>query len=83
MAKREFDKRAEDTWDEAAIETTDTICPYCGVGCTLTLHVQDGEIVKATSPLDNAITAGNLCIKGRFGWRFVEHPVVKDLHGGR
>jgi predicted molibdopterin-dependent oxidoreductase YjgC len=41
------------------------------VGCTLTLHVQDGEIVKATSPLDNTITAGNLCIKGRFGWRFV------------
>ena len=40
----------------------------------LTLHVQDGEIVKATSPLDNTITAGNLCIKGRFGWRFVEAP---------
>ena len=51
---------------------TDTICPYCGVGCTLTLHVQDNEIVKATSPLDNGITMGNLCIKGRFGWRFVQ-----------
>ncbi len=72
MASREFELRAEGRWDEARQTTTDTICPYCGVGCTLTLHVQDGEIVKATSPLDNTITAGNLCIKGRFGWRFVE-----------
>ena len=50
---------------------TRTTCGYCGVGCTLTLHVQGDEIVKATSPLENAITLGNLCIKGRFGWRFV------------
>jgi predicted molibdopterin-dependent oxidoreductase YjgC len=72
MPSREFELRQAGAWDEARQTTTDTICPYCGVGCTLTLHVQDGEIVKATSPLDNAITAGNLCVKGRFGWRFVE-----------
>ena len=53
-------------------EVARSICPYCGVGCTLTLHEQDGEIVKSTSPLDNSITLGNLCIKGRFGWRFVQ-----------
>jgi predicted molibdopterin-dependent oxidoreductase YjgC len=72
MTSREYELRARGAWDESRQTTTDTICPYCGVGCTLTLHVQDGEIVKATSPLDNSITAGNLCIKGRFGWRFVE-----------
>jgi len=71
MPSREFELRRAGAWDEARQATTDTICPYCGVGCTLTLHVQDGEIVKATSPLDNRITAGNLCVKGRFGWRFV------------
>lgn len=74
IASREYELRARDAWQPARQTTTDTICPYCGVGCTLTLHVQDGEIVKATSPLDNTITAGNLCIKGRFGWRFVEAP---------
>ena len=74
MATREYDLRRAGAWDESRQTTTDTICPYCGVGCTLSLHVQDGEIVKATSPLDNTITAGNLCIKGRFGWRFVEAP---------
>jgi len=73
MAKAEYDKRDEGTWDESRMSTTDTICPYCGVGCTLRLHVDAGKIVKATSPLENSITQGNLCIKGRFGWRFVQN----------
>jgi predicted molibdopterin-dependent oxidoreductase YjgC len=72
MAKREFDMRNDGSWNEDEQKATDTICPYCGVGCTLTLHVQGNEIVKATSPLDNGVTLGNLCIKGRFGWRFVQ-----------
>ena len=72
MATREHELRADGAWDESRQTSTDTICPYCGVGCTLTLHVQDGEIVKATSPIGNDITVGNLCIKGRFGWRFVQ-----------
>jgi predicted molibdopterin-dependent oxidoreductase YjgC len=72
MFKREHDMRAAGTWDEARQRTTDTICPYCGVGCTLTLHVQDNRIVKVTSPSDVAVTHGHLCIKGRFGFTFVE-----------
>jgi predicted molibdopterin-dependent oxidoreductase YjgC len=72
MTSREYELRQSGEWHESRQTTTDTICPYCGVGCTLTLHVQDGAIVKATSPLDNDITAGNLCVKGRFGWRFVQ-----------
>jgi predicted molibdopterin-dependent oxidoreductase YjgC len=72
MFKSEHDRRAAGTWDEAGQARTDTICPYCGVGCTLTLHVQDNEIVKVTSPLDHDITSGNLCIKGRFGFQFVQ-----------
>lgn len=72
MVKTEFDLRASGAWREEIQTTTDTICPYCGVGCTLTLHAQDGRLVKASSPLDNRITLGNLCVKGRFGWRFVQ-----------
>ncbi len=71
VPKTEFAMRADGTWDESRQTATDTICPYCGVGCTLTLHVQDNEIVKASSPLGNDITVGNLCVKGRFGWRFM------------
>ena len=72
MASSEHAMRAAGTWEPAAQQTTDTICPYCGVGCTLSLHVQDNVIVKATSPLENDITLGNLCVKGRFGWQFVQ-----------
>ena len=72
MVSREHELRARGEWDESRQSSGDTICPYCGVGCTLRLHVQDGEIVKATSPFDNDITRGNLCIKGRFGWQFVQ-----------
>ena len=57
---------------------TDTICPYCGVGCTLTLHVQDNAIVKVTSPLDHDVTRGHLCIKGRFGFQFVQNRKSND-----
>ena len=56
MFTSEHEMRAAGTWDEDRQTQTDTICPYCGVGCTLTLHVQDDEIVKVTSPPDNAVT---------------------------
>jgi predicted molibdopterin-dependent oxidoreductase YjgC len=73
MFKSEYDMREAGTWDESEQAQTDTICPYCGVGCTVTLHVQDNEIVKVTSPMDHEVTNGHLCIKGRFGWQFVQN----------
>jgi len=71
MFKSEFDMRETGTWDEAAQTVTDTICPYCGVGCAVSLYVQDDRIVKVTSPTDSTVTDGHLCIKGRFGFEFV------------
>ena len=73
MFKSEYDMRAAGTWDESQQTATDTICPYCGVGCTLSLTVQDNDIVKVTSPLDSSVTDGHLCIKGRFGFQFVQN----------
>ena len=73
MFKSEHDMRAAGTWDESAQTVTETICPYCGVGCALDLHVQDNEIVKVSSPLDSSVTDGHLCIKGRFGFQFVQN----------
>ncbi|MSO50689.1 MAG: 2Fe-2S iron-sulfur cluster binding domain-containing protein, partial [Acidobacteria bacterium] len=46
MFKSEHDMREAGTWDESKQAVTDTICPYCGVGCTLQLHVQDNSIVR-------------------------------------
>jgi len=72
MFVSEYEMRRAGAWDEMRQKTTDTICPYCGVGCTLTLHVQDERIVKVSSPAANGVTSGHLCIKGRFGWQFVQ-----------
>ncbi|MCE7906444.1 MAG: formate dehydrogenase subunit alpha [Anaerolineae bacterium CFX3] len=60
---------------------TTTTCPYCGVGCTLQLHVKDNFIFKVTSPFDSPVNQGNLCVKGRYGYDFVYHPkrVTKPL----
>ena len=57
-----------------ADRVTATTCPYCGVGCTLQLHVKDDHIFKVTSPFDSPVNHGNLCVKGRFGYDFVYHP---------
>ena len=65
--------RAAGVWDESRQKKTDTICTYCGVGCTLTLHVQENRIVKVTSPLDHDVGHGHLCVKGRFGFAFVQN----------
>ena len=73
MFKSEHEMRKLGTWNEAKQKQTDTICPYCGVGCTLTLHTQENRIVKVTSPLDASVTNGHLCIKGRFGFEFVQN----------
>ncbi len=72
MFKSEYDMRQAGTWDETRQTVTETVCAYCGVGCMLELHVQDNSIVKVTSPLDNSVTAGHLCVKGRFGYQFVQ-----------
>jgi predicted molibdopterin-dependent oxidoreductase YjgC len=48
-----------------------TTCPYCGVGCTLELHIQDDFIYEVTSPFDSPVNRGNLCVKGRFGYDYV------------
>ncbi len=82
MAKTEYEMRRAGTWDESRQKKIDTICPYCGVGCNLTLEVQDNRIVRVTSPLGHDVTRGHLCIKGRFGWQFVEGRASGDGAAG-
>jgi NADP-reducing hydrogenase subunit HndD len=72
MFASEYNLRQAGEWDESKQTVTTTICPYCGVGCNLELHVQDNRIVKVTSPLDHDVSYGHLCVKGRFGFEFVQ-----------
>ena len=72
MFRSEHELRLEGSWDESRQDVVETICPYCGVGCNLSLHVQDNRIVKVLSPTASDVTAGSLCVKGRFGFDFVQ-----------
>jgi predicted molibdopterin-dependent oxidoreductase YjgC len=57
-------------WERRHVRTT---CPYCGVGCQIDLHVKGGQLVKATGA-HTLPNEGRLCVKGRFGMGFVQHP---------
>ncbi len=69
----EHDLREADDWHPEEETVTTTICSFCGVGCNLELHVQQGSIVNVTSPADHSVTHGHLCIKGRFGFQHIQN----------
>jgi predicted molibdopterin-dependent oxidoreductase YjgC len=78
MFTSEHELRERGEWNEKQQTVTNTICSYCGVGCTLSLHVQDNTIVKVTSPVEDGTTSGHLCIKGRFGYQYVQSRPPED-----
>jgi predicted molibdopterin-dependent oxidoreductase YjgC len=51
----------------------DTVCPYCGCGCNLTLFIRRNEVIRISSK-ENTISKGWLCAKGRFGYEFINSP---------
>ena len=59
--------------DQRVDRHVDSVCPYCGVGCLLTYQVRDEKIV-AVQGRDGPANAGRLCVKGRFGFDYVQHP---------
>ena len=50
-----------------------SVCPYCGVGCQLSLKVKDGKI-KYVEGIDGPANQNRLCVKGRFGLDYIAHP---------
>jgi len=67
-----------------------TVCPYCGVGCQLNLHVDErtNKIVKVTGVEGATTNDGMLCVKGRYGFDFINSderlttPLIRDKKGG-
>ena len=54
-------------------EKVASVCPYCGVGCGVTLNVEQGAIVRVTGR-DDAHNQARLCVKGRYGYDYASHP---------
>jgi formate dehydrogenase major subunit len=57
-----------------ATNTTRTICTYCGVGCNLEVSTSNSEILSITAPYDSEVNQGHTCIKGRYAFKFYDHP---------
>jgi len=57
--------------EETKVRTT---CGYCGVGCQFDLNVREGRVVGVTTSSENPVNGRWLCVKGRFGYEFINHP---------
>jgi len=57
-----------------ADETIRTVCTYCGVGCNLEISTVDGEIKSILAPYDAEVNQGHTCLKGRYAFKFYDHP---------
>ncbi len=82
-----FEKKAPAHAPEAVTKVSST-CNFCGVGCQLDLNVQNGKVIKVTSPPPGTtLNDGNLCVKGRFAYDFIDHeerlqtPLVRGTDG--
>ncbi|MEZ4795696.1 MAG: formate dehydrogenase subunit alpha [Flavobacteriaceae bacterium] len=66
-----------DVFQSKAIQATDktrTICTYCGVGCNLEVSTSNGEILSIRAPYDAEVNQGHTCLKGRYAFKFYDHP---------
>ena len=50
----------------------ESVCTYCGVGCDITGVVEENKIVKIFAQKDGVVSEGKLCIKGKYGYDFIE-----------
>jgi len=58
--------------DQPAPEKVDSVCPYCGVGCQVTYHV-DNNSIKQVTGRDGPANHARLCVKGRYGFDYIAH----------
>ncbi|MDB6037881.1 MAG: putative formate dehydrogenase [Verrucomicrobiales bacterium] len=74
---------AEAAMRESRIRRTKTVCTYCGVGCSFDVWTKDRQILKV-EPLDGPTNGISTCIKGKFGWDFVNssdrltRPLIRE-----
>jgi len=56
------------------IELTRSICPYCGVGCSVDIMTKGETLVGVRPAMDGPANEGALCVKGQFGWEWTQSP---------
>lgn len=56
------------------LQPVKSVCPYCGVGCAVTFHTQENQVVRVTGRKEGPANEGRLCVKGRYGFDYSSHP---------
>ena len=64
----------ESTMRKSRIKKTKTVCTYCGVGCSFNVWTKGRHILQIEPPLEAPVNSISTCIKGKFGWDFVNSP---------
>jgi formate dehydrogenase major subunit len=64
---------AESRMRESRVKRTKTVCTYCGVGCSFEVWTKDRHILKV-EPLEGPTNGISTCVKGKFGWDYVNSP---------
>jgi formate dehydrogenase major subunit len=60
---------------EVVDKKVDSVCPFCGVGCLLTYNVNTKQnVIKFVNGKDGPSNHGRLCVKGRYGFDYANHP---------
>ncbi|MBL7175026.1 MAG: formate dehydrogenase subunit alpha [Desulfobacteraceae bacterium] len=59
---------------EWPVREVKTICPYCGVGCGMYLAVRGNNVIGVRGDHESEVNRGSLCVKGQFGYDFINHP---------
>src|SRR5688572_11161862 len=62
-------------WKIQRTRAVPSICPYCAVGCSLLLHVRDGELINVEGNPDSPINRGTLCPKGAASFQLTVNPL--------
>jgi len=66
-----------DIFQSKAVNTTEktrTVCTYCGVGCNLEVSSNNNELLSIQAPYDAEVNQGHTCLKGRYAFKFYDHP---------
>ncbi len=56
-------------------KVTNTICPYCAVGCGILVHTKDGKVINTEGDPDHPISEGTLCSKGSSLYQIINNPL--------
>lgn len=81
-----IDKRAIGQGRKWKLDKMETVCPYCGVGCRVNIHIdrQRNKIVRISGVEDSPTNQGMLCVKGRYGFDYIQSderlttPLIKE-----